>query len=141
MRGTELWLTASQSPTFAACLSYRSRLTNLHNEVEKWISDFQKLVRHTVGHDDDITPGDLPSFTTVDPAASQFIRFSGLGVNGFPARDECGAALQHVNHVRIFRMDFRLPGLFPPAGMDHVVAAVASVEQHGALGEGFLNFA
>src|SRR5271157_5262358 len=109
----------------AVCLSYRSRLTNLHNEVEKWISDFQKLVRHTVGHDDDVTLGDRPSVTTVDTAASQFIRFRGLGVNGFATCDECGAALQHVNDVRVFHMDFRQTRFFTTAGMDHVVAAVA----------------
>ena len=49
--------------------------------------------------------------------------------------------LQHVDHVRVFRMDFRLSGFFPPAGVDHVVATVASVEQHCSLGEGFVDFA
>src|SRR5271166_2218224 len=126
---------------FAFCLSYRYRLTNLHNEIEKWISDFQKLVRHTVGYDDDVTLGDLPSFTTLDTAASQFIWFGGLGVNGFATCDECGAALQHVNDVRVFRMDFRLTRFFPAAGMDHVVAAVASVEQHRAFRKCVVHFA
>src|SRR5271157_4563451 len=126
---------------FAVWLPYRARLTNLHNEVEKWISDLQKLVRHTVGYDDDVALGNLPCLTTIDSAASQFIWFSGLGVNGFSARDECGAALQHVNDVCVFRMDFCLTRSLPPASVDHVVAAVASIEQNSAPGESLVDFA
>src|SRR5438270_10187285 len=109
---------------------FMSRLANLYNVVEERITDFQKLVRHTVRHDDDITFGDLLSLPVPDTAASQFIRRGGFGVHSFAARDECGFSLQHVDDVSIFGMDFRLTRLLPTAGVDHVVATVASIEQH-----------
>ncbi len=67
-----------------------SRLANLHNVVEERIGNFQKLVRHTVGHDDHVAFGDLTSLPVADAASSQFIGCRGLGIDSLAPGDKGG---------------------------------------------------
>src|SRR3974390_296616 len=92
-------------------------------------------------HDDDVSLFNFSTFTALDTAAAQLVRGNILCFDGFAARDESRRPLKYVDHVRVLGMDFRLPRLFSAAGVDHVVAAVTSVEQHGSLGERFVYLA
>src|SRR5215469_13940272 len=92
-------------------------------------------------HDDDVSLCNFPTFTALDTAATQLVRGNILCFDGFAAGDESRRPLKYVDHVRVFRMDFRLAGLFSAAGMDHVVAAVTAVEQHCSLGERLVHLA
>src|SRR6516165_9594451 len=98
-----------------------SRLSNLHHVIQERIRDFEKLVRDTMRHDDDVSLCDFPTLTALDTAAAQFVRSNVLCFDGFAARDESCRTLKYVDHIGVFRMDFRLAGLFSAAGVDHVV--------------------
>ena len=92
-----------------------------------------------VRDDNDISFGDLTCLAVADAASAEFISRNFFRVEGFTTGHECCTAIEYVDHVSVFGMDLRLAGFFPPAGVDHVIACVASVEQDGTFGESRVN--
>ena len=86
-------------------------------------------MRHTGRNDDDIALDELPRVACVDRDATQFIGARRLCVDRAAARDERGLALEHVDHVGVQRVNLGLTRRDAAAGVDHVVAAVGTVEQ------------
>src|SRR5690349_20211781 len=96
---------------------------------------------HAIWHHDHIALGELPGFTVTNARSAEFVGSDLLGIDSFASGYECGQAIEHINHVSVFRVNFSLPGLFPTARVHHVIAAIASIEQDCALGEGSINLA
>ena len=97
-------------------------------------------MRNAMRHNDNVALGKFPRLSVTYAAAAKFIGGGGLRVHRFPAGDKCRRSLEYVDHVRILGVDLCLTGLFAAAGVDHVIAAIASVEQNGTFGECLVHF-
>src|SRR5207244_9350610 len=83
----------------------------------------------------------LSRLPVADAGAPQFVGSGSFGVDGFSAGNKLRRSLQHVNYVRIFCMYLRLARFFAAAGMDHIVATIAAIQQDRTLREGFVHLA
>src|SRR5690349_9371583 len=90
-------------------------LSHLDDVVQKWIGYFQELMRHAVGHHDDVAFCDLTGFAITNAAAAQLVCGSFFCVHGFATGHKCCASIEDIDHVCVLGMDLRLAGLFPPA--------------------------
>src|SRR6266567_1245830 len=120
-------------------MSYSWYLAHLDDVVEERVRNFQELVWYAIRDNDHVALGDLPRLAAGDAGAAKFIGSGGFGIDCLAAGDEFCRALEYIDHVSIFGMDFGLAGLLATAGVDHIVAAVA-IEQHRALRECGVHF-
>src|SRR5215470_1047727 len=116
-------------------------LTNLHDVVKEWIRYLGELVRNTVWDHDDIAFRDLAGLSVANALSAEFVRCRVLRIDSFTAGDECCGPVENVDDVRIFGVDFGLPRLLATTGVDHIVTAVASVQEDGALRECLVDLA
>src|SRR6266566_3681797 len=121
---------ASRPQKLTICHSFfmSDSLPNLDHVIKERVGHFQKLVRHTVRHNDDVAFGDLARLPVADARSPQFVRRGLFGIHGFTAGDERRRSLHHVDHVNVFGVNLGLAGLFAAAGVDHVVPSIAAVE-------------
>src|SRR5882724_6001571 len=80
------------------------------------------------GHHDHVALGDLARVATIDGATADLVGSGVLSLDHATAGDEACGAIDDINQVGILRVDFGQPRLFPPAGVDHVIAPTTVVE-------------
>src|SRR6266702_5509327 len=85
-----------------------------------------------VGNDDRVTFSNVMLFAAFNPASADLIRRNRFRVDCFPACDQSGRTVDHVNDIRVERVDFSLAGIDATAGVNFVAR---SFEQWHSFGE------
>src|SRR6266496_5397337 len=73
-----------------------------------------------VRNDDGVTFSNVMLLAALNPATADLIRRNRLRVDCFPARDQGGRSIDHVNDIRVERVYFSLAGLDAAAGVNFV---------------------
>src|SRR6266513_1534304 len=73
-----------------------------------------------VGNDDGVTFSNVMLLAALNPATADLIMRNRLRVDCFPACDQGGRTVDHVNDISVEHVDFSLAGLDAAAGVNFV---------------------
>src|SRR4030095_6704083 len=100
--------------------------------VQKRAADFFEPVGRIVRHYDYVALRQLPYLAAFDPHTTKLIGCGLLCFDCAAARNERCCTVEHVDDVRIERVNFSLAGLLSATVLYHVVT-IRSIEEHCAF--------